>query len=397
MRASVSLLTILRASSFFAPRSALPSPIVRGIYSRCAPALLSTATSEVDDDTELPDAAEAPRVQSHKGGATQPGTVYYVGTPIGNLEDITLRAIRTLRECDVVASEDTRVTGSLLRHLGIERKRLIAHHDHNLGSSVPKLLGLLRDGASVAVVSDAGTPGISDPGIALAAACAEHNVPLIPIPGPCAAVAAMSVAGLGATTEFVFGGFIARGSKARRSKVEDISSEHRAVVLYEAPHRLLETLGDLAAAGCAARGLVVARELTKLHEEFHRGSVRSAYQHYGAVAERDGKLRGEFTLVLAPLDAAALEARKAGAAAATMEAAAAAVADRLDAGESTSRASKSVAAELGIPKAKVYAEALRQQQERKEQKRAANRQSVAETDLRRGTAKPLLGERGEDQ
>jgi 16S rRNA (cytidine1402-2'-O)-methyltransferase len=129
-----------------------------------------------------------------------------------------------------VASEDTRVTSSLLRHLGIERKRLVSHHDHNLAESVPRLLALLADGNSVAVVSDAGTPGISDPGLALAAACAERGVPVVPIPGPCAAVAALSVAGVSAT-EFVFAGFVPRASKARRDKVAELAGNYPAIPL----------------------------------------------------------------------------------------------------------------------------------------------------------------------
>ena len=329
------------------------------------------------DHDKQADHADAPAVAGpaasaaampHKGGAIQPGTCYYVGTPIGNLEDITLRGIRTLRECDVVASEDTRVASSLLRHLGIGRKQLVSHHDHNLASSVPKLLGLLRDGASVAVVSDAGTPGISDPGLALAAACAEHNVPLVPVPGPCAAVAALSVAGMSAT-EFVFAGFIPRGSKARRDKVAELAAEPRAVVLYEAPHRLLDTLGDLSAAGCGARGIVVARELTKLHEQFHRSTIKAAYDWFGSVHKQDGKLRGEFTLVLAPLDAEALAERKDARKQADLDAAAELLATRLAAGESVSKASKAVAAELGISKAKIYEEALRQRQASKDARR----------------------------
>jgi len=204
------------------------------------------------------------------------GTCYYVSTPIGNLEDITVRALRTLKEADYVASEDTRVTATLLRALDVGSKKILPHHDFNLEESVPKLLSLLTDGKSVAVVSDAGTPGISDPGLALAAACAAKGVPVVSVPGPCAAVAAVSVAGVSAG-EFVFAGFLARSGKARREKVAELCNEPRAVVMYEAPHRVVNTLADLCAGGCAERGVAVARELTKLHEEWHRGSVRDAY------------------------------------------------------------------------------------------------------------------------
>ena len=272
--------------------------------------------------------------------------------------------MRTLREVDVVASEDTRVAASLLRHLGIERKRLVSHHDHNLARSVPRLVQMLAEQKlSVAVVSDAGTPGISDPGRALAAACAERGVPLVPVPGPCAAVAAVSIAGVGDGTDFVFGGFLARASKARRLKVAELAAEPRVVVLYEAPHRLLQTLGDLSSAGCGARPVVVARELTKVHEEVYRGTVASAYQKFGEVARGDGRIRGEFTLVLGPLDADARKAAQGAATDALMATAAAEVSARLRAGGKISKVAREVAAELGVPKRKVYDEALRQQQE----------------------------------
>ena len=298
------------------------------------------------------------------GARIEPRSVYYVSTPIGNLEDITLRAVRTLREVDVVASEDTRVTSSLLRSLGISGKqKLISHHDHNLAASVPKLLNLLEDGASVAVVSDAGTPGISDPGLALAAECASRAIPVIPVPGPCAAVAALSVSGF-AATEFIFGGFVPRSGRSRRQKLTEFAAEERAVVLYEAPHRMLETLGDLIEAGAGQRAILCAREITKLHEEYHRGTVASALSWYASVAERDGKLRGEFTLVLAPPDAETREERREEAAARAEAAAAEEVRNRVAAGGTLSRVVKEVARELGVQRSKLYAEALRQKAER---------------------------------
>lgn len=303
------------------------------------------------------------------------GHAYYVSTPIGNLEDITLRAIRTLRDVDVIASEDTRNTAALLRALGIPKKQLIAHHDHNLESSVPKLVSMLQEGASIAVVSDAGTPGISDPGLQLAAACAAASVPVVPVPGPCAAVAALSVAGIPDSGEFVFSGFIPRANRARRSKIAELVSERRAVVIYEAPHRMLDTLGDLSAAGAGGRGVMVARELTKLHEEFHRGTISTAYAWYSGVAERDGKLRGEFTVVIAPLDAESVQRQQGETAEAAEAAAASEVAARLVAGQSPlSRVAKEVAAEYGVAKSKVYDAALRHKEEMKTQKKEARRQ-----------------------
>ena len=303
---------------------------------------------------------------STKKSRIEKGHVYYVSTPIGNLEDVTLRAIRTLREVDCIASEDTRNTAALLRALDIPKKQLIAHHDHNLQSSVPKLVSMLQGGASVAVVSDAGTPGISDPGLQLACACAAASVPVVPVPGPCAAVAALSVAGIPDSGEFVFSGFIPRANRARRSKVAELVAERRAVVIYEAPHRLLDTLGDLSAGGAGERGVMVARELTKLHEEFHRGTIASAYAWYSGVAQRDGKIRGEFTLVIAPMDAESVERLEGESAEAAAAAAAVEVAARLEAGQSPlSRVAKEVAAEFGVKKGLVYEEALRYQKEAK--------------------------------
>ena len=209
----------------------------------------------------------------------QRGAVHFVSTPIGNLEDITLRAIRTLREADVIATEDPKVTSPLLRRLGIERKELplVTHNDNNLERSVPKLVEYALQGLLVAVVSDAGTPAISDPGLGLAAACAEREVPVVPVPGPCAAIAAVTVSGFDCS-EFLYVGFVSRGSaekaKARR-RLREIATEARPVVLYEAPHRLLATLSELSAAGAGERGCFCAREITKRHEELKRGSVDS--------------------------------------------------------------------------------------------------------------------------
>lgn len=297
----------------------------------------------------------------------EPRTVYVVSTPIGNLEDITLRGIRTLREVDVIAAEDTRVTGMLLQHLGIERTgQLVSHHDHNLRSSVPKLIELLEGGASVALVSDAGTPGISDPGRALAAECISRNIPVVPVPGPCAAIAALSVTGMG-LTEFVFMGFLPRSNKLRRLKVAEVVQERRAVVLYEAPHRVINTLEDLSAAGASHRGVMCARELTKLHEELHRGTIASALSWYASMAEREQRVRGEFTIVIAPLDQATLDARQEKAAAEAEVAAAEEVRARLAAGGSVSRVAKEVASKYGLRKSVVYAEALRQQEEEEEE------------------------------
>ena len=169
-----------------------------------------------------------------RGSTPQPGHIYFVATPIGNLDDLTLRAVATLRGVDVVASEDTRRTSQLLRYLQCERKTHVSHHEHNTQTSVPKLLGYAAQGLSVAVVSDAGTPGISDPGVELASAAAAQGIPLVPVPGACAAVAALCVSGFG-SSEFVFGGFLPRQPKPLRERIAALIQEPRAVVIYEAP------------------------------------------------------------------------------------------------------------------------------------------------------------------
>ena len=372
--------------------SALPLLLVRraAVSPRSSYALLCSSATPGNREPPLPppahDAAAADgdpaisfleKAESGAKNQVRGGTAYFVSTPIGNLEDITLRAVRTLRDADIVASEDTRVAAALLRHLGIVKKHpLVSHHDHNLERSVPQLIGELQSGRSVAVVSDAGTPGISDPGLLLAAACNQARLPVVPIPGACAAVAALSVAGLPGTSEFVFAGFIPRAGRARRDKVAELAAERRAFVVYEAPHRMVDTLGDLSAAGAGGRPVSVARELTKLHEEFHRGTVASAYRHYAdaAAAADDGRLRGEFTLVVGPMAAADVEAIDTAAAEAAEAAAMAAVAERLAGSRSRSspsRLAKEIAAEYGVSKSKVYAEAMRLRADAKASKRAA--------------------------
>ncbi len=224
--------------------------------------------------------------------------LYLVATPIGNLEDITLRAIRVLRECDRICCEDTRQTAKLLAHYTIE-KPLLSLHEHNEQARAAELLPALAEGARIAVVSDAGTPGISDPGALLARAAVEAGVPVYPIPGPNAALAALVASGLLAE-RWTFHGFLPEKSGARRSSLESLPPGTH--VFHEAPHRILETLADLSAAAPHAR-VALARELTKLHEEFLRGSPSEVS---ALLAARD-RVRGEMVLVL-ELTAAPLEA-----------------------------------------------------------------------------------------
>jgi 16S rRNA (cytidine1402-2'-O)-methyltransferase len=222
------------------------------------------------------------------------GCLYLVATPIGNLEDITLRAIRVLKEADVIACEDTRQTQKLLQHYGIH-KELISYHSHNELTRAPELVIELEQGAEVALVSDAGTPVVSDPGHRLVTLCLRHHIPVIPIPGPSAFVAALAASGL-PTEEFLFVGFLPSRAGARRKALDALKAEPRTIVLYEAPHRLVETLAD-AADVLGSRPAVVAREITKLHEEFLRGTLSELLD-----AARQRAPRGEITLLIGPGD-----------------------------------------------------------------------------------------------
>jgi 16S rRNA (cytidine1402-2'-O)-methyltransferase len=220
------------------------------------------------------------------------GCLYLVATPIGNLEDITVRAIRVLKEADLVACEDTRQTQKLLQHYGIH-KELVSYHAHNELTRAPELVIQLEEGAQVALVSDAGTPVVSDPGHRLVVLSLRHHIPVVPIPGPSAFVAALAASGM-PTEEFLFVGFLPSRAGARRKKLDELKSEPRALVLYEAPHRLADTLAD-AAEILGTRHAVVAREITKIHEEFLRGSLGELRD-----AARQREPRGEITLLIGP-------------------------------------------------------------------------------------------------
>jgi len=224
--------------------------------------------------------------------ALNSGCLYLVGTPIGNLEDMTMRAIKTLQTVDVIAAEDTRHTGKLLQHFQISTPQL-SYHDHNSQTRIPELLERLQQGQAIALVTDAGMPGISDPGWELVKACVESAINIIPIPGVSAGITALVASGL-ITQRFVFEGFLPTDSQPRRSQLEQIAVETRTIILYEAPHRLLRTLEDLATYLTPTRGIVAARELTKLHEEFWRGNIDQAIAHFTTQAPR-----GEFTLIIA--------------------------------------------------------------------------------------------------
>jgi 16S rRNA (cytidine1402-2'-O)-methyltransferase len=222
------------------------------------------------------------------------GRLYVVATPIGNLGDLSPRARAVLSECALVAAEDTRHTGVLLKHFGIQTPQL-SLHDHNEQHRASDIIERLRQGASVALVSDAGTPAISDPGFELVRAVAAAGFEIIAIPGPCAAIAALSIAAL-PTDRFCFEGFLPARGAARRKRLQSLATEQRTLVLYEAPHRVRETLEDCAAAFGDERSATVAREITKMHEMTYRGSLRELV----ARAAADGDFgRGEIVLVIA--------------------------------------------------------------------------------------------------
>ena len=219
------------------------------------------------------------------------GTLYLVATPIGNLEDVTRRALRVLAEADVVACEDTRRTRTLLEHFQI-RARTLSYHEHNERERAEELAQLVEGGRTVALVSDAGTPGVNDPGYRLVRACVERNLSVVPVPGPTAFVAALTASGL-PTDEFYFGGFLPARSHARRERLASVKSLRATLVFYETPHRLAHALAD-ALEVLGEREAAVARELTKLHEEFVRGRLSELAARFGT----EGSARGEMVLVI---------------------------------------------------------------------------------------------------
>jgi len=220
-----------------------------------------------------------------------PGTLYLVSTPIGNLADITHRALQVLQDVDLIACEDTRHTHKLLSHYGITTKT-ISYHEHNERQRTAQLIDMLQQGSDVAVVSDAGTPAISDPGYRLVRAAIENDITLVPVPGPSALISALVAAGL-PTDEFFFAGFLPSRSNARRTRLSELRSVPGTLIFYEAPHRLAATLKDTYEI-LGEREAVVARELTKVHEEIKRGRLSELVAHYS----NDENIRGEIVLLI---------------------------------------------------------------------------------------------------
>ncbi len=220
------------------------------------------------------------------------GRLVLVSTPIGNLGDLAPRAVEALRACSLICCEDTRHSGKLLSHAGISGVRLAVADEHREAARTQEVLGILAGGGDVGVITDAGTPGISDPGMRLVAAAVAAGHPVTAVPGPAALVMALVVSGFD-TTRFVFEGFIPRSGRERDERIAEIAGERRTVVLYEAPHRVARTVTDLGAACGGRRRVAMARELTKLHEEVWRGSLADAAAHLAEVAPR-----GEYVLVV---------------------------------------------------------------------------------------------------
>jgi 16S rRNA (cytidine1402-2'-O)-methyltransferase len=267
------------------------------------------------------------------------GALVLIGTPIGNLGDLAPRAVEALAEADLICCEDTRRTGRLLQHAGLERRPLLTVNDHTEAAAIGDVLRRLAHGQRVAVVSDAGMPGISDPGERLVRAAAAEGHRVEVVPGPSAAIAALVASGL-PVGRFVFEGFLPRKGSGRRARLAELAGERRTAVLYEAPHRLARTLADLAA-GCGGdRRVVLARELTKLHEELWRGSLADALARVAEVEPR-----GEYVIVLggAPEPETASDVEIV-----------AAVDQARTAGVSTRDAVASVAARLGVSKRRAY-------------------------------------------
>ncbi len=267
------------------------------------------------------------------------GTLYLVATPIGNLADMSSRAIKVLSEADFIAAEDTRNTVRLLSGLGISAE-LVSYHEHNKREAGQRILARLAAGESCALVTDAGTPAISDPGADLVCMCADAGIPVTTVPGACALIAALTLSGLD-TARFVFEGFLPVKSKERRIRLDDIATEQRTVILHEAPHKLKTTLDDLAAALGADRKISLCRELTKLNEEIMRTDLGSAIAYY---AEKEP--RGEYVLVI--------EGRRDADNAAPDMMPEQAVAFYEEQGMDKKQAVKAAAKLLGVPKNEIY-------------------------------------------
>ena len=272
------------------------------------------------------------------------GMLYLVPTPIGNLSDISVRCRKTLEAADFIAAEDTRVTLKLLNYLEL-KKPLVSYYEHNKLESGPKIVSRIQNGETCVLVSDAGSPAISDPGEDLVRLCAESSITVCAIPGPCAVITALSISGL-PTGRFCFEGFLSINKKSRQEHLAGLKNERRTMIFYEAPHKLLATLKDLAAAFGEDRRVSLCRELTKLHEEVVRTTLGEAVQKYTENAPR-----GEFVVVVEGAKEVLDEAI-------TLEAGAALVRAEVEKGLSKKDAVKLIAKQTGLPKNALYEAAL---------------------------------------
>ena len=273
------------------------------------------------------------------------GILYLVPTPIGNLGDISIRCRQTLEEADFIAAEDTRVSLKLLNHLGI-KKSLVSYYEHNKAFKGEKIVERILAGETCALVSDAGSPAISDPGEELVKQCAAAGITVCAIPGPCAVITALSISGQ-ATGRFCFEGFLSTSKKSRKEHLESLIGEQRTMIFYEAPHKLVSTLEDMAETFGADRPISLCRALTKLHEEVVRTTLGQAIEKYG-----ENPPKGEFVLVVAGAEPPVKEE-------ATEDDAVTRVKELMAQGISRKDAIKQTAKELGLPKNVVYDAALK--------------------------------------
>ena len=280
------------------------------------------------------------------------GTLYLTPTPIGNLGDLSQRVRDVLTAADFIAAEDTRVSVKILNHLGL-KKPMVSYYRHNMETSGPAIVQRLLDGESCALVTDAGTPAISDPGEQLVQLCVVAGVPVVALPGPCALITALAVSGL-PTGRFTFEGFLAMNRKNRRSHLQSLAGEERTMIFYEAPHKLSATLADLGEVFGGERRIALCRELTKLHEEVRRTTLAEAEAYY-----RENPPKGEFVLVVAGAQPRRLEGP-------TLEEGVSLVAQLRDReGLSLKDAARRVAAETGLPKNELYQSSLTERTEGK--------------------------------
>ncbi len=285
--------------------------------------------------------------EASSGETVVPGTLYLVGTPIGNLEDITLRALSTLRDVDLIACEDTRQTSKLLNHYNIA-KPTVSYHEHNELTRGAELVVRLEDGDNIALVTDAGTPGVSDPGYRLVALAVRHHIRVVPIPGASAFLSALVASGL-PTDSFRFSGFLPAKAGARRTALEAIRNSPRTQIFYEAPHRIVETLREIVEILGPERHVVVAREVTKLHEEFLRGRADTVLEQL----EQRGEIKGEITLLIGKAEEAAQTTHSAARIAQRVR-------ELMDSGEVEEKtALKQAAREFGLSKSEAYRELQR--------------------------------------